>query len=125
MFLVITIASCTSSETFSEIYTLVTEFFSISRSALSASLRSSPYFGHFICYTLLSLSLAGVFSRRNKFLAPLVAGVFGLLMEGVQFFIPSRDSSLLDMGVNIFGIAVGFGTYWLWVTYRRRPRKSD
>jgi VanZ family protein len=122
MFLVITIASCTSTETFSQIYTMVTEFLSISRSQLSATLRGSPNLGHLLCYALLSLSLSGVFSRRNKYLAPLVAVVFGMLMEVVQIFIPSRDSSLLDIGVNILGIAVGFGLYRLWLTYRRRSQ---
>jgi len=119
MFLVIAVASCTSTETFSHIYTMVTEFLSISRSALSASLRGSPNLGHFLCYALLSLSLSGVFSRRNKYLAPLVAVVFGMIMEIVQLFIPSRDSSLLDIGFNILGITTGFGVYWLWVTLRR------
>jgi VanZ family protein len=123
MFLVITIASCTSTETFSQIYTMVTEFLSISRSQLSATLRGSPNLGHFLCYALLSLSLSGVFSRRNKYLAPLVAVVFGMLMEVVQIFIPSRDSSLLDIGVNILGIAVGFGLYAFWVNHRRRSHE--
>lgn len=119
MFLVIAIASCTSSETFGQIYTMVTEFLSISGSTLSASLRISPNLGHFLCYALLSLSLSGVFSRRNKYLAPLVAVVFGMVMEGAQIFIPSRDASLFDIGFNILGVATGFGIYWLWLTYRR------
>jgi VanZ family protein len=115
MFLVIAVASCTSSETFSQIYTMVTEFLSLSRTTLSAGLRGSPNLGHFLCYALLSLSLSGVFSRRNKFLAPLVAVGFGIAMEIVQMFIPSRDSSLLDIGFNVLGIAVGFGVYRLWL----------
>ena len=119
MFFVIAVASCTSSETFSQIYTMVAEFLSLSRTTLSASLRGSPNLGHFLCYALLSLSLSGVFSRRNKFLAPLVAVGFGVLMEFVQFFIPSRDSSLLDIGFNTLGISFGFGIYWLWVAYVR------
>jgi VanZ family protein len=125
MFLVIAVASCTSSETFSQIYTMVTEFLSISRSSLSASLRGSSNLGHFLCYTLLSLSLAGVFSRRNRYLAPLVATGFGVVMEIAQLFIPSRDPSLFDIGFNILGIATGFGVYWLWVAYRRGSRASD
>jgi len=119
MFLVIVVASCTNSETFSQIYTMVTEFLFISRSTLSASLRDSPNLGHFLCYTLLCLSLTGVFSRRNRYLAPLMARGFGVVMEIVQLFIPSRDSSLFDIGFNILGIATGFGVYWLWVAYRR------
>jgi len=104
---------------FGEIYNLVAEFLSLSKTSLSLSLRESPGLGHFICYALLSLSLAGVFSRRYKFFAPLVAVVFGVMMELVQMSIPSRDASLMDIGINILGVALGFGVYWLWVTYRR------
>ena len=101
--MVIAIASCTSSQAFGEIYTLVAEFLSLSKTTLSSTLRSSPILGHFLCYALLSLSLSGAFSRRNKYVAPVVAGLFGVMMEFVQFFIPSRDSSLLDIGVNVLG----------------------
>ena len=112
MFLVIAVASCTSRETFAEIYSFFAELLSLSRS--SFSLRESPGWGHFICYTLLSFSLAGVFSQRRRFLAPLVAGGFGVLMEIVQGFIPSRDSSLLDVGINFLGVSLGFGVYLVW-----------
>jgi len=88
MFLVIAVASCASSETFSRIYTLVAEFLSLSRTTLSVSLQDSPNPGHFLCYALLSLSLAGVFSRRRRYLAPLVAVGFGILMAIVQIFTP-------------------------------------
>jgi VanZ family protein len=120
MFLVITVASCTSSETFSQIYTAVTEFLSLSRTTLSATLRASPNLGHFLCYSLLSLSLCSVFFNRKWFSAPLVAVIFGILMELVQLFIPSRDPSLSDMGFNIMGIAVGYGVYRAWAWFRRK-----
>jgi len=120
MFLVIAIASCTSSETFSQIYSAVAEFLSLSRTTLSATLRASPNLGHFLCYTLLSLSLARVLSNRNKYSAPLVAVIFGMAMEIVQMFIPSRDPSLFDIGFNVLGIALGSGIYRLWVIFKRR-----
>ncbi len=113
MFMLLAVASCTSTQAFSEIYTLVAEFLSLSRTTLSTSLRASPNFGHFVCYAMLSLSLTGVFSRRRKILAPLLAGVFGVVMELVQMFIPSRDASFTDIGINVLGVAVGFGVYLL------------
>ena len=115
MFLVIAVASCTSSETFGEIYNFFAELLSLSRS--SFSLRNSPGLGHFICYTLLSFSLASVFSRRRRFLAPMVAVGFGVLMEIVQAFIPSRDASMMDIGINTLGVVLGIGVYWIWVNY--------
>ena len=52
-----------------------------------------------------------MFSNRRKFLAPLAAGSFGVVMELVQMFIPSRDASFMDIGFNVLGVAVGFGVY--------------
>ena len=113
MFMVIAIASLTSSQVFSEIYNLVAEFLSLGK--VTVSLRNSPGFGHFICYALLGLSLTGVFSRHFIFLAPLVAVLFGVVMELVQVFIPSRDASLMDIGLNVLGVGLGFGVYLVWV----------
>lgn len=117
MLLVIAVASCTSRETFAEIYNFFAELVSLSRYSLS--LYNSPGLGHFICYTLLGFSLIGVFSHRRRFLAPLVAVTFGALMEIVQSFIPSRDASMADIGINILGVVLGFGVYWVWSTYVR------
>jgi VanZ family protein len=122
MFMVIAIASCTSTQTFHEIYSLIADFLSLD--TITSSLRSSPGWGHFICYTLLSFSLSGVFSRRNLFIAPVMAVSFGVLMEFVQSFIPSRDASLMDIGINLLGVVLGFGIYMLWVTYVRPSDKS-
>lgn len=120
MFLVIAVASCTSSEAFSEIYSAVTDFLSLSRTKLSATLQASPNLGHFLCYSLLSLSLSSVLSHRQPYTAPLVALSFGIVMEIAQKFIPSRDPSLFDIGFNMMGIAVGSGIYWIWVAVRSR-----
>jgi len=38
----------------------------------------------------------------------------GVLMEGVQVFIPTRGASLIDMGSNVLGVAIGFIVYLLW-----------
>jgi VanZ family protein len=113
MFLLITVASCTSTQMFSEVYALVADFLSLSKTSLSMTLRGSPGLGHFLSYTLLSFFLSGVFSRRHIFIAPLVAGLFGVLMEFVQIFIPSRDASLMDIGINFLGVWIAFGVYIL------------
>ena len=123
MIMLIAVASCTSTQAFSELYTMVAEFLSLSRTTLSMSLRQSPNLGHFVCYALLSLSLSGVFSDRRKFLAPLVAGSFGVVMELVQMFIPSRYASFMDIGFNVLGVAVGFGVY-LFAVFLVRRRAS-
>ena len=114
MFILIAVASCTSSQTFSEIYMLVADFLSLSKTHLVLALRGSPGFGHFLCYCLLSFSLCGIFLSRNRFIAPVVAGLFGVIMEFFQVFIPSRDASVVDIGVNVLGVGVGFGLFLLW-----------
>jgi VanZ family protein len=114
MVVVLVVASCTSQQMFVEIYRLVAEFLLFSKTSLSLTLRESPGLGHFLCYCLLSFSLSGVFSRRFILFAPLVAVVFGMLMEGVQIFIPSRDASFGDIGINLLGVGVGVGLYFLW-----------
>jgi VanZ family protein len=119
MFVLIGIASCTSRKTFSEIYYLVADFLSLSHTSLSMTLRDNPGLGHFLCYAVLSFSLSGIFSRRYRFLAPLVAVVFGMLMEAVQVFIPSRDADLLDIGINVLGVGLGLGLYLLFERFRR------
>ena len=112
MFMVIAVASCTSREMFAEIYNFIAGLLSFS--SFSLPFRNSPGLGHFICYGLLSLSLVGVFSQQRRFLAPLVALGFGVLMEIVQVFIPSRDASFLDIGVDFLGVCLGFGVYLIW-----------
>ena len=120
MLVLLAVASCTSTQTFSEIYNLVAEFLRLSKTSLSMTIRESAGLGHFICYTVLSLSLTGVFSHGHRLLAPLVALGFGVLMESVQIFIPSREASFLDVGINFLGVSLGFGVYWVWSTYNRK-----
>jgi len=124
MVLVIAVASLTSRQMFGEIYHLVAAFLRLSDTYLSMALRDSPSLGHFLCYALLSLSLAGAFSPRYKLLAPLAAITFGVLMEMAQITIPSRDASFLDIGVNVLGVALGFGIYQIWVTYMREALRQ-
>ena len=119
LMVVLTVASCTSVQGFNEVYSEVAGFFSLGGTVVAKWLRAHSEFGHFIGYALLSLSLSGALSRRRFFIAPLIALVFGLLMELAQVFIPSRGASLGDMGVNVLGVVVGFGLYLLWVVYAR------
>ncbi len=120
MFLLLAVASCTSTQDFNALYNQIMEWLSLSGSFLSLSLRASPGLGHFLCYAVLSFALSGLFSRRHIWIAPLLAVLFGVLMEIVQIYIPSRDANLMDVFINALGIAVGFGFYLLFVNYTRR-----
>lgn len=124
LLLVITVASVTSAETFREIYDFVAGLLSLDKSPLT--MKDKPGLGHFICYTLLSFFLTGVLTRNRAFLAPLVALGYGILMEFVQSFIPSRDASMQDVGVNLLGAGLGFSVYWslAWIMDRKSRRAT-
>jgi VanZ family protein len=112
LLLVITVASVTPAETFRQIYDFVAELLSLDKSPIT--MKDKPGLGHFICYTLLSFFLTGVLTQKRALMAPLLALGFGMLMEAVQAFIPSRDASLLDIVLNALGVTLGFGVYWVW-----------
>ena len=116
MFIMLTIASCTTSQGFNAVYTEVVGFFSLGGTVVATWLRANSEFGHFIGYLLLSLSLCVALSRRLFIVAPLIAVIFGLMMEVAQVFIPTRGASLTDMGFNVLGVVFGFGLYFLWLT---------
>lgn len=121
MLILLAVASCTSNQGFNEVFTQVTQLLSLNGTSLSSWLLTHSGMGHLMCYAMLSLALSGVFSRQQLFVAPLVAVSFGLLMESVQIFIPTRGASLADIGINILGAAIGFGFYRLWVHFRVDP----
>jgi len=117
MFLVLAVASCTSTQDFNEIYNWIMELLSLSGSSFSVSLLASPGLGHFLCYAVLSFSLSGLFLRRRIWIAPLLAVLFGVLMEFVQIYIPSRHAELMDIAINALGITLGLGLHMLWLRY--------
>ena len=121
LLVLLTVASCTSNQGFNDFFTQVTQLLSLSGTSLSSWLLAHSGMGHLMCYALLSIALSGVFSRQRIFVAPLVAVSFGLLMEGAQIFISTRGASLMDIGINILGVAIGLGLYRSWVLFRADP----
>jgi len=59
---------------------------------------------HFSAYFLLSFFI--FMSTKNFKLAIFLAGTYGMLMEALQFTIPFRNFSLLDILVNFLGAAL-------------------
>ncbi|MDT8445242.1 MAG: hypothetical protein RQ722_13185 [Desulfuromonadales bacterium] len=49
----------------------------------------------------------------------------GLLLEGVQYFLPTRAGSFVDLGYNLVGVVAGVGVVWSWKTLNRTLIKSD
>jgi hypothetical protein len=78
---------------------------------------------HFFEYTVLAVligrglySTGKVFSTKNILLILILGGVYGILMELVQRFVPGRDASPGDIAANMAGIVFGIliGKLVLW-----------
>lgn len=64
--------------------------------------------GHFIAYFMLGMAAyaAGV-ARRPFWFGPLLLAVYGVGLEGVQYFLPYRTAEFWDAIVNGAGAATG------------------
>lgn len=145
VFTLLTVASCTSNDDFNALYQFASRTLVFSdASSMSAWLLAHSDLGHILSYALLSFTLSMVHRRPGPlplvrsgsdspkgqsrffvapcFFAPVLAGLFGLLMEAVQIFIPTRGASWGDMGSNMLGVAIGFGAYHLWALIMRERR---
>ncbi len=47
-------------------------------------------------------------------IALLISSVLGGLLEGVQWLVPGRESSLWDFLANMVGVVSAQGLYWMW-----------
>lgn len=78
---------------------------SFSRSDLAVNLAGFVPFGFLVCLRLLA---SGRCSPRACILIAAAAGVaVSLAIETTQVWLPGRDSSLLDLGANALGAAIG------------------
>lgn len=83
--------------------------------------------GHFIGYGVLSLNTFLVFGFK-----PLRKGIFliigligwGVLMEGLQGFVPGREVSGLDIVANSVGVAIGTALYFVRKRVQSRAKMS-
>lgn len=70
---------------------------------------------HFFMYALLTFVIALDYSKfvkrrlscMNCIAIPLIAALFGFLMECIQYFLPYRSFSLWDMLANMLGALLG------------------
>ncbi len=59
---------------------------------------------HLVGFSVLTVLLS---ARRPAFQAAALAWAYGLLLEGVQSFVPYRGAELADVGVNLVAVALG------------------
>jgi VanZ family protein len=71
--------------------------------------KAKHSFAFFVLYILLSLAFKDLTTKEKTFLLLL----YGIQIEIVQYFIPTRDFSLLDIVADLVGIAIGVVVYKL------------
>jgi VanZ family protein len=71
--------------------------------------------GHMLGYGLLALSLsyaAGNHHIKSLGVAGVLAFLYSISDEMHQSFVPGRDASLFDVGIDLIGIFLGLSTMW-------------
>jgi VanZ family protein len=78
---------------------------------------------HFFEYAVLAMLISrGIFrttslkASRNILFTLISAGVYGIVLELLQQFVPGRDASVYDVGANMAGVVFGIivGKLILW-----------
>jgi VanZ family protein len=80
-------------------------------------------FGHFLIAAAAFVVLVIGPLRRRPLLALLLCGVFAVIDESFQHFMPGRTGSLADVIVDVSGATLAYLVYRaiLWTRPRRRP----
>jgi VanZ family protein len=71
---------------------------------------------HVLMYALTSILLFRYYSEKKPVISSFytsaaVSGLYGAAMEVVQFFLPHRSFSVLDMAANVLGAFMGLLLY--------------
>ncbi len=71
--------------------------------------------GHFIMYAVMSAAVFPVFhSKQTRLFAVIFCILLGIILEGLQTFIPGRYCSLADAIADILGVIAGVLLYRLY-----------
>ena len=63
---------------------------------------------HFIAFMVLYILLSVVYKNLNVVKKVMILLFFAILIEVVQYFIPSREFSVLDVVADMFGVGIGW-----------------
>ena len=78
-------------------------------SALFGDVSTADKVGHFIAYfSLGAAAFAAHVARRSLWLAPLLITLYGVALEGAQYFLTYRTSDIADAVVNGVAATSGF-----------------
>lgn len=102
--------SCISQPTFHSNYTGFLNTLPLPE-ALHRFLAGHYKLGHPFCYFLLTVITAATL-RKQLLLTILLTFTLGASLELVQYFLPTRAASFVDLGYNLVGILFGAGIVW-------------
>jgi len=74
-------------------------------------LRAHYKIGHSLCYAIL-VAITCLCLRSRYLLSILLVFSLGALLEIVQYFIPTRAASFVDLGYNLVGVIAGTAIIW-------------
>ncbi len=98
------------------------ENFAVSGVKLGTNLRAVLY--HILAYFFLALflnfSLVKGKNIKFIFIAILITLMYGITDEIHQYFVPGRNASISDVGINFAGIALASLFYLVSIEFRRK-----
>ncbi|WP_422862241.1 VanZ family protein [Desulfoluna limicola] len=112
----ILILSCLPLRSFNLIYNQLVHTLRVDNTSLSHFIISHPDVGHIAAYSVFTLILFFSMNERWEWRVPVIAFVFGGVVEVLQLSVPTRGSSLGDLAWNFSGILLGTA---LWRIFRR------
>lgn len=64
---------------------------------------------HFIAYSILTINIGMIyFENKKRFsLGVVLAIILGIVIEGIQYYVPGRFMSFYDIMANVSGVFIG------------------
>jgi VanZ family protein len=120
MLILIVWLSCISQSVFARYYVDFLDIFPLSDSS-HHYLKAHYKLGHPLCYAILA-AITCLCLRGRYFLSILLVFSLGVSLEIVQYFLPTRAASWVDLGYNLVGVIVGAGIVLFLKTVGRGTR---
>jgi len=98
---------------FYALYVLIITYFSLTTIEHTISKSVWDKASHFIAYLILVILIRMVHVRFNYLTCVITCFSYSFIIECIQYFIPDRNFSILDMLANLLGTVLGVIIYYL------------
>ena len=104
---------------------VLTTYFGVARSDLGQTLAGSDLFLHYAGYMVLMIS-ARIALGQHQMLLFTGLLVYSIAIEIIQYFLPYRTFSIMDILANLAGLGAGSLIWWLgYRYYQQKPAASN